>query len=107
MPSKRRETVSSSQDNSPTDAVGQIQQSIVETARTLDVLNNSLTYANPIILYGSKTPSVSKRSSISSWHAKPSSKTNAADGMSAIPAVCNCACVIVRVKTRNKIENYI
>ena len=53
-------------------------------------------YANPIIFYGSKTP-VSERSSISSWHTKSLSKTNAADGHSRV-AVCNCACVTAHVK---------
>ena len=63
-PSKRRKTVSSSQDNSPTGVVGQIQRTS-EAAQTFAALNNSSTYANPIILYGSKILSVSEKSLIS------------------------------------------
>ena len=78
-----------------------------EAARTFTT-NNSSTYANPILLYGSKIPSVSERSSISSSHTKSSSKINAADSHSVIQRYENYAIALASfhmLNTGNKFEN--
>ena len=102
MPSKQRETVSSSQDNSPTGEASQIQRKYrrkqLKHLPVSTTARHMLTLSFSTVVKYIHVPSVSERSSISSGHAKSSSKTNAADEMSAFPGVCNCACIIARVK---------
>ena len=69
-----------------------------KATRTFAALNNSPTYANPIILYGSKIPSASERSSIPAGTLSLRRRRTLRDGTSAVSAVCNCACIIARVK---------
>ena len=80
MPSKQRKTFSSSQDNRP-DSV----QVSAKAAQIFTALDNSSTYENPVILYGSKILPVPKKSSTISFCSKFLSKTNASGGMPATP----------------------
>ena len=64
MPSKQRETISSSQDNSPTRVVGLIQYKYRQMQLKHSPLSTKLNVCHPV------APSVSKKPSISSSHVK-------------------------------------
>ena len=70
MPSKQKKTVFQSGELTNWGSGPDSAQVSSEAAQTFDILNNSSTYANPTIFYGSKIPSVSEKSLISSWHVK-------------------------------------
>ena len=81
--SKRRNTVSSSQDNSPTRVAAQIQRKCCQKQLKHLPLSTTARRIPMLSFYRSKVPSVSKKPSS---HSKSSSKRNTADWMSAIPA---------------------